>query len=727
MSVSEPPEGPRRPPLTPALAMRVAIVGSLTLALFAIIFFRLWFLQVLSGDQYVKEAAHNRTRSTLIAPARGEILASNGERLVDTRLALAVKIVPAELPNKVSSANITRRPGRRDKRVYARLARVLKLRVKPRPCKVPAPPPTCNTATGHCPHTTTLKLSQIACEVDKQIAVDPYADVTVKQPVADDVRDFIDERQSHYTGVQVQQVSETSYPFGANVAPQVLGTVGQITQTQLHSKADKGVNQNAIVGQTGLEAQYDDYLRGTFGKQQTEIDSSGQPVGEGRTIEPKAGDDLVTSLDANVQRVGQAALARSVAQFGGAGGAFVAMDPTNGDVYAMGSDPTFNPNAFSQAGGISEKQYKQITGAGSDDPLLNRAIQSVGPDGSTFKVITATAALEAGDWLVNETFDDNADFHIGDETLQNSGGAHYGDVNLEEAIKVSDDEFFYNLGAKTNSIDPKGGPVQTWARKYGIGRRTGIDLPGEASGTLPDPAWRAQRNKDEAECEDAVGAYKYVSADGQHFSPTKLKGYHRNSKSSTCGIADGAPWTVGDNVNLAVGQGDLQLSPLQLAVVYSAIANNGTIVTPHIGQEITSADGTVLQKIATHQKDRKLNINPIYLGAIQTGLHEAAQGGGPLASPGTSQTVMQNFGMPVYAKTGTAQYGVGVAGETETDYAWYAAYVPASATSKPIVVIVWVEKGGFGAIASAPVARQIMSQWFYDKPGPWTPGDSDDQ
>ena len=719
MSMSDPPEGGgRRPSLTPTLALRVAVVGSVTLALFAIIFFRLWFLQVLTGDQYVREAAVNRTRNVPVAPARGEILDRTGAVLVDSRKALAVKIIPSELPVPVTAANITVRPARRDARVYRRLADVLKMSTAPSHCRIPAPPPSCDTATGSCPHTTTLRLPAIACTVDQQVALATYANVTINPDVGRNVEFYIAERQSQFTGVQVQQVSITHYPDN-DLAAQVLGVVGQVTESELREKDFQHVNHNAVVGQTGLEREYDEYLRGKFGKQQIDVDSSGEPTGEGKTVSPVAGHNLVTSLDAKLQRVGQESLARSMVDNAGDGGAFVALNPDNGQVYAMGSNPTFDPNWFSPALSVAHARY--LNSEAANDPEFNRAYQAHGPDGSTFKVITATGALESGDWLTDQTFDDTGTFDIGAEHLQNSGGAAYGDVNLESAIKVSDDIFFYHLGALTNVDVPRGGPVQTWARRYGVGRKTGIDLPYETAGTLPDPAWRANRDKEEQQCEDAVGPYKYVTADGKHFSPTQLKGYHRNSKGPTCGIADGNPWTIGDNVNLAVGQGDVQISPLQLAVVYSAIANGGTIVKPHIGEEITDADGTVLQKIAPPAK-RKLDIDPAYLDTIREGLHEAAQTPG-----GTSDDVMGSLGQQVYGKTGTAQYGVGVAGQTETDYAWYSAFVPATATSKPIEVVVWVEKGGFGDVAAAPVARQIMSEWFYGKPGPYISGSSTDQ
>jgi penicillin-binding protein 2 len=193
--------------------------------------------------------------------------------------------------------------------------------------------------------------------------------------------------------------------------------------------------------------------------------------------------------------------------------------------------------------------------------------------------------------------------------------------------------------------------------------------------------------------------------------------------SGGCGIANTPDWTVGDNVNTAVGQGDVQVTPMQLAVVYAALANgNGAVVTPHIGDDIQSSTGVVLQKIDPAPK-RYLKINPAYRSAILAGLHAAAQQAG-----GTSDDVMGNFPMTVYGKTGTAQEGTAaqIASNNEADYAWYACFVPATATSKPIVIVVSVEKGGFGDVAAAPVARQMLSEWFYGKRGPYVNGSSKD-
>jgi penicillin-binding protein 2 len=729
MSLSEPPEDPRaRANLTPALAVRVAIVGSLVLALFAIIFFRLWFLQVLTGTHYVEAAALNTTRVVHVAPPRGEILARGGTVLVSSTTALAVEIDPTALPVKVNQSNILT-TYKRDDAVYDRLAHVIGMGRKRHPCKVATPPPSCNVSTGSCPRSTTRDLSPIACTVARQIALNFYADVTVKSPVSTRVQYFIDERANRFRGVDVEQTSVSGYPY-RDLAAQALGTVGRLTTTEEKQKSFKHVNPSAVVGQSGLEYEYDQFLRGTYGKQKVTVNADGVAVGVGHSVAPKAGDDLKTTLDLGVQQVGQSALNHSIIENDGLGGAFVAMNPQNGEIYGMGSLPSFNPSIFTHP--TTEREYRKAFGPGTDNPQFNRAIQSVAPTGSTFKVITSVAALQSGDWTPDETYDDIGEFcpdgpAVQSACVHNSGDASYGVVDMESALKVSDDVFYYHLGDILNVDTPRGGPLQTWARRLGIGRNPHIDLPHANDGNLPTPAWFDRRSRLEQECETATGEFRYTNGRGQ-LSATPKQGYHRSPKhplsTGGCGLGTpGVTWTVGDNINAAVGQGDDEVSPLQLAMVYSAIENGGTIVRPHLGDAIQNAEGTVLQKLSSPAQ-RHLDINPTYLDTIRTGLHEAAQGGGTDPSPGTSETVMQNFGQQVYGKTGTAQY---FENGIEKDYSWYVCYVPASATSKPILVVVWVEGGGFGAVASAPVARQILSQWFYGKPGPYIAGVSKDQ
>jgi penicillin-binding protein 2 len=693
-----PPED-RRPPMTPQLALRVAIVGSLALGMFAIIFFRLWFLQVLSGEQYLAQAKTNRVREIPIAAPRGEILDRNNVALVDSTKALAVQISPPDLPVAVNLADITtlEHPPRQDSVLYNHLAHVLGISTRPRRCQL------------HMKAPNVFRLSPIACKVGQELTLLPYADVTIRSGsvVSKYVQYYLAERQNEFPGVAVQRVYVTHYPY-TTLAAQALGAVGPITLAQLKERTYRGVPRDSIIGQSGLEGQYDSFLLGKPGYQQVQINSLGQPTADLHTQGPVQGHNLKVSLDADLQRVGQQALQQSMSANASPGGAFVAMNPQNGEVYAMGSLPSYDPSVFT--GNLTNAKYDALINPNNGDPLLNRAIQSAGPTGSTFKPITATAALSSGLWSIGSIFDDTGQFCVGSGGAQqcrhNAGNAVDGALTLVDALRVSSDDFFYNLGAVTNAdpvTHPNGGPLDAWAYKYGIGRRTGIDLPGESVGTLPTPAWRNGRNKLEAECDNATGPFKYTNG---HRSPKHPPG--------GCGIADGTnrPWSIGDNESLAVGQGDVQVTPLQLAVAYSAVANGGMIVRPHLGLDIQDQDGTVLQTINA-PASRNIGINPLYLQTIQQGLREAASSPG-----GTSYDVMGNFPEQVYGKTGTAQY------TGQPDYAWYVCYVPASATSKPIVVVVHVEKGGFGDIAAAPVARQILSQWFFGKPGKYVAGSS---
>jgi penicillin-binding protein 2 len=685
----------RRPPLTPQLAMRVAVLGSIALALFAIIFFRLWFLQVLNGQSYVAQAQSNQIRSISTPAPRGEILDAGGNVLVSNTQELDVQVQPSSLPVKLTQANIDPQPAA-DMAVYRRLAFVLGMSTRPKRCPV-------TVIEGPRAVRLHLEINQIACAVAQQVETTPYADVTIKQNVAMDVQYYILEQQDRFPGVVVRQVHVRQYPLHT-LAAQLFGTVGPISCVaySLHERPDanncelrdprfKSVAQNDIVGQSGLEWYYNRYLQGVDGKQNFQVNAMGDFTGYLPGTPSKAGANLKLSLDTNLQRIGQQALATSIGSNPPAtAGSFVAMNPDNGQIYAMGSLPTFDPNIFTRP--VSTQAYQQLNSASSGYPLFNRAIQSVGPTGSTFKAITATAALQSGVWSLGETYDDTGQFCEGGGLCRrNAGGAAYGVLDIVQAIHVSDDVFFYNLGALLNSQSSKGGQLQAWARKYGIGQPTGVDLGGEYSGTLPTPAWRAGRNEEEAACDRA-----------RHLPP------------GGCGIADGTnrPWSVGDNVNLAVGQGDVQVTPLQLAVAYSAIANGGTIVRPHVGEDIQSADGRVLQRIAPPPV-RHLSINPANLDAIRQGLHEAAQSPG-----GTSYDVMGNFPQQVYGKTGTAQY------TGQQDYAWYVCFVPDWTTNKPILVAVHVEQGGFGDVAAAPVAREILSQWFYGNPGQYKAGGS---
>jgi penicillin-binding protein 2 len=492
-------------------------------------------------------------------------------------------------------------------------------------------------------------------------------------------------------GQTLVSAGAANYPFG-DLAAQVLGTVS--TGANRHA-VDSGAPSSATVtGQTGLEAEYQSQLA--------------------------AGENLQTSIDPSLQRAGQRSLAHAVRIHGRQGGAFVVMNPQNGSVYAMGSNPTFDPQDF--AHGISQAKLEALNDPAANQPLSDRAIQSVAPVGSAFTPIAGVAALQSSAWPLDRIYDDTGTFTVGTgasaQTRHNTGGAAYGELNMQRALQVADDDFFYNLGALTNASTAGGGSIQTWAREFGIGQSPGIDLPEASAGTLPDPQWRAQVDKLETDCEQATGPYRYTNGAGA-ISATPRTGYHRSHARRSCGIADGRPWSIGDNISLAVGQGDIQVSPLQLAVAYSAIANGGTLVTPHLATAIQDRDGT--SRTLSTPPAHRIGLNPANLAAVQSGLRRASGSPG-----GTSYDVFKGFPEAVYGQVGTAQYipTSGPLAGRESDYAWYAGFVPATSTHKPVVVVVWIQNGDFGDTSAAPVARQILSRWFTGHPGPYTPGRS---
>lgn len=651
MSSLTPPED-RRPPITPQLAMRVAIFGGVALALFAIVFFRLWFLQVLSGDQYLAQASSNRVRDLVIQAPRGEMVDRNGKVLVENRRAVAVVVSPPKLPQDAGERT----------RLLTRLSRVLGVSTRPERCTI---------TRGR-----VERLMEIECIVERGVFQLPYADVTVKTDVRPAVYSFLAERQQQFVGVSIQQVFLRSYPFHA-VGAQLFGTIGQVDKRELKQDQYRGVRGGTLVGKSGLEYTYDRYLRGRDGATRVQVDAMGSAKGYLRQREPVPGANLRLSIDLGLQKAGQSALDTGIGLANGLGnpsqgGAFVALDPRNGEVLAMGSAPSFDPNLLTRP--ITQDRYDALLGEARNYPQINRAIAAEYPVGSTFKVVTAAAALANAIITPDTVYVDTGRFTLGTQSRQNAGGASYGAVSLRTAIQVSVDTFFYNLGAQLNADPvkhPDGGQLQAWARKFGFGRPTGIDIGGEHGGIIPSPRWRDERDVMERRC-------------------------RRRNRGQPCGLSDFRDWSIGDNVSLAVGQGDFLATPLQLAVAYAAIENGGTIVKPHVGLQIADPYGRVLQEIDP-KPARHIDIPD--LSSIQDGLLAAATEAG-----GTSADVFAGFPKPVYGKTGTAQF------TGRSDQSWYVAYVPDA--QRPIVVAATIESGGFGAQSAAPAVRLILSQWF---------------
>jgi penicillin-binding protein 2 len=599
-----------RPRTGNRMALRIAVLGGFAVALFAVLAFRLWDLQVLSGQQYLAEAKNNRTREYKVIAPRGHILDRDGGVLVDNRTSLALQVNMQKLPED------------------------------------PARQKTELTQLGDFVH---MPLAKVRRTIREQEEVAAGAPITLRRDVGYDLVYFLEENQRRFPGVQVQRVFVRNYPDGSRAA-HVLGSVGEVSEEELKEAPYKGLEPGDEVGKGGVEYTYDKYLRGKPGLTKIQVNALGQPTPGGALLSqpPTPGDNLKLSIDPDVQAAGESALASR-----GLPGAFISMNVDNGEILGLGSFPTYDPSDLTPP--LSQAQVDDLI-RNPAAPLDDRATAGLYPTGSTFKLITAMAALEGGVVTPGETIFDNGSITVGDQRFQNAGGAAYGPVDLVNALRVSSDVYFYELGLKMWNT----GELQRWAAKLGIGRPTGLDLPEQAEGLVPSKQWRDQLYK-EGETE--------------------------------------RPWSAGDNVQLATGQGDLQTNPLQMAIAYAAVANGGTIVTPHVGLELEDAAGRVLKEFAPPPR-RHVHMNGAYRADILEGLHEAAQSPG-----GTSYGIFGGFPVAVAGKTGTAQR------PPHADQSWYIILAPYP--NPRIVTAVTIEEGGFGAESAAPAALQILEAYFH--------------
>jgi penicillin-binding protein 2 len=619
----------RRPTLTPQLAFRVAVLGGVALMFFAIIFFRLWYLQVLSGDTYRAEANQNRVREIKVQAPRGEIVDREGATLVENRTGYAIVARPDKLPEDEGARRA----------LYDRLAELLDMRK-----------------------------ARVKRKVEAQLKELPFSSAIVKQDVPEALVAYVLERQAQFRGVDVERVFLRRYPHGETGA-HLFGYVGEVSEEELDDERFNGVEPGDRIGKAGIEAQYDRFLRGRNGAARVEVDALGNLTKQLKKEEPEQGRQLRLSVDLDVQEAGQRALA------GGTGfGAFAVMNVRNGEVLALGSEPSFDPALFTRP--LSKRTLERLSAEEFGKPLYNRAIQGGYPTGSTFKLVTATAALEGGVLTPDEIINDGGSLTVGDVTFKNAGDAVHGPLALRQALTVSSDVFFYTLGRDMNGTDL----LQSWSRRLGVGRKTGIDLPNELPGRIPTPAWRNRGNRQYNRCVARKDPSDAAIAQG------------------VCGFFD-RPWSVGDNINLAVGQGDIAANPLQMAVAYAAIANGGRVLRPRLGLRIEDATGRALQQLEAPTA-RRLKIDESHRQAIIDGLRAAASAPG-----GTSTPVFEGFPIPIAGKTGTAEKG-----GLRADQSWYVALAPYP--DFKYVVAVTDEAGGFGADTAAPMARLILAELF---------------
>jgi penicillin-binding protein 2 len=638
---------------TPQLALRIGILGAVALIAFGILFFRLWALQVLSGPQYLHAALNNQVRSSPIAAQRGEIFDSTGHPLVATTPGTAVWLWPANLP----------------KTWPARLAELKRL-----------------SKVVHVP------LREILVGI-KRRGSDVVTPVTVRESVQRQAYIYyLLEHEDDFPGVKIVNTYVRSYPYGP-LAAQLLGYVSEISPEQLKQLRRKGYAGGEKIGQTGLEATYDSYLRGRAGLQEQRVDSLGRPHGEALVKRmPAPGESIRLTLDVNLQRAAERAilygidLAHQNHQWAADAGAIVALKPSDGSILAMASYPSYDPRVYT--GLVTTKRLAAqglmpSTAEPHNYPSLNRTIDGLYPAGSTFKPVTALAALQTHVISPSTVLDCTGSFTVAGHTFHNVDPSIYEAMTLPTAIGASCDTWFYRVGYSFYQQPPSAGhPLQAWAAKFGFGRRTGVDVGPESAGLLPTPEWRHR-------------AFT-AKTDPSNWQVDRL-------------------WKPGDSIQLAIGQKDLLVTPLQMARFYALLANGGKLVKPHLVEDVEEGGGGRSPARIVHRftppPPQPVGLDPTYLAAVQDGLYQATH-----ATYGTSSSVFGSFPYTIVGKTGTAQKIVnlpryGYVGEQ--DQSWWCGYGPYNSTEPPqLVVCALIENGGFGADAAAPAALKVFEQFF---------------
>ena len=621
------------------LRLRLGALGVAVVVLFMLLVLRLWALQVLNTRTFAAQAASNHEKQVVVRAPRGEILDRKGRVLVRNRVAYELDLDPGAV-----------RDTARRHQLLLRVAKMLEL--PPRP---------------------------LWERVDRQLRQDPVAPVTLATDIDVKLKWYLQENPSIFHGLSVAQVPLRFYPY-RTLGAHIYGQLSEIGPKQLLDPRFHDYHRGDVIGQSGVERRYDAFLRGTDGVDAVTVDAFGQPTGAVRHVKaPVPGRNVRLTIDLDTQRAAEQALAKGVrgAASGGAdAGAIVAMDPKTGAIRALASYPTFDPNWFiSFRKPKFKRQLTRITresGTPAHFPLLDRAIAGRYPAASTFKPFVAIAAVKEHRIAPDQLLPCTPRARYYNKLFHNWDTSFDGHINLISALERSCDTYFYKLGDLIFREGGKSGhPLQNWASKFGFGKRTGIDIVGEDPGLLPDPQWKTDFYK-------------------KNFSTAGTPNYDANW------LFDSS-WNAADELNLSIGQGNLNVTPLQLAVGYSAIANGGTVVTPHVVSAVQAPGEPT--RVQPAPPKGQINIGGQLLMAVRTGLLRATH-----QPDGTATNVFGQFAVPVAGKTGTAQRA------GEPDYALFASYAPVP--NPKLVTVVVIERGGHGGVAGALTALDFYSKYF---------------
>jgi penicillin-binding protein 2 len=633
--------------------VRVRVLVTLVAFMFASLFTRLWFLQVLASEKYRSEVGDNVIRTIETPAKRGRIYDDQGNVLVDNRISLVITV------NRDAA-------GDRLDQVIHRLAKVL--------------------------HLTPAELTDRV----ENIRYYRYQPVPVATDVSLRVAAWIKQHGSKFPGVDYVEMPVRTYPYGS-LAAHVLGYLGQISEDQLKDPAWSGYVAGDVVGKTGVERQYEHRLVGTKGILKYRVDRFGNNKGSLGEQLPRPGDDLVLTLDAQIQRIAEDGLRQGIENAHGVydeatakhllatGGALVVMDPSTGAIKALASYPTYNPAVF--VSGSSDERTRLIDAPGN--PLLNRAMQGQYPPGSTYKPFIALSAMRRGLANTSTYYDCPGSWDVPEDPLHehfdNWTSSSLGSLSLAGALVQSCDTIFYPLGWEywrdwynTQQAAQPALPLQRDLRSIGFGRPTNVDIPFEKTGLVPDPQWKADAHHDMPE----------VYPQGQTYPA--------------------------DFILMTIGQGETLVTPLQLAAAYAALANDGVVCWPHIADRIVSPQGRVIRTIGP-RCNRRLPFSEAAIRYVRTAL------AGVVRPPGTAASAFTGFPfwqVSVAGKTGTAEvYG-------QQDYSWFAAMT--QGMGKQYVVVAMVEQGGHGSTTAAPIVRHVIEQIYGLNPTDLTaPGATD--
>ena len=629
--------------------LRLGVLGIVVVALFVPLFARLWYLQVLSSETFTEAAEANRIRVVQVEAPRGRILDRDGTVLVDNRVSIVVTV------DRVRFADLED-----DQRteMLERLAGEL-------------------TRYG-----SPATVEQLLDRVNDQ-RYSRYAPVPVAEDATEELKIFIEEHEQLFPSVAVERVAVRRYPFQTRAA-HVIGYVGEINDEELAERANKPktyIRGNQI-GKTGVERIYEDDLRGMPGQTVFEVDAMGDPVRilEDLSTPPIPGDDVWLTLDIETQALSEDLLAQALEAARdrrvsagnlpnrGNAGSVVVTDPRNGEVLAMASYPLYDPSDF--VNGISSTRWEFLNSNEADKPILNRAIQGVYAPGSTFKLFSGIAAMVHGLRTPEQPFVDTGTFTVDDCrgpgcTFKNAGSKAYGTVDMSRAMTVSSDAYFYSLGADFWSNRGLLGDeaLQETVRLFGFDQETGVPLPSEQAGRIPTPRQRKAQ-------------------------------YEANPELFLTG-----DWFTGDNVIMAIGQGDVGVTPLQLANGYATFANGGTRYAPNIARKVTRSGSPESVKRSFEPRiNGRVELPEAFRQPMLDGLVGVTTRDGGTATATFADFPNDTF--PVAGKTGTAQV------DKKADTALFSAFGPAYSPEYQVTVV--LEESGFGGTAAAPVARALF-------------------